>query len=75
MTIIMLTASVTEYCVQIMVGKYAILVAGTVYFQTMKPVLVISGFCVYSVASALFMFPVLQNYYLKSLEVSWNYIV
>ena len=48
----------------------AVLMTGTVYLQTVKPVLVISGFCVYSVASALFMFPVLQNYYLKALEVS-----
>ena len=42
---------------------------GTVYFQQDTPILIMSGFCVYSVASALFMFPVLQNYYLKALQV------
>ena len=31
--------------------------SGTVYFQQTSPVLIVSGFCVYSVASALFMFP------------------
>ena len=44
-------------------------VLGTVYFQQDTPILIMSGFCVYSVASALFMFPVLQNYYLKALQV------
>ena len=38
------------------------------YLQTDDPLLVVSGFCVYSVASALFMFPSLHNYFLKALE-------
>ena len=42
---------------------------GTVNFQQDTPILIMSEFCVYSVASALFMFPVLQNYYLKALQV------
>lgn len=44
-------------------------ILGTVYFQQDQGFLIISGYCVYSVASALFMFPALQNYYLKALEV------
>lgn len=57
---------------------YGILL-GTVYFQQTAPVLVMSGFCVYSVASALFMFPILFNYYHIALEVinayiSWYYL-
>ena len=35
--------------------------AGTVYFQQTTPFLIVSGFCVYSVASALFMFPALYG--------------
>ena len=42
---------------------------GTVYFQTTTPFLVMSGFCVYSVASALFMFPALYTYFTRALEV------
>uniref|UniRef100_A0A1X7SM46 ABC-2 type transporter transmembrane domain-containing protein n=1 Tax=Amphimedon queenslandica TaxID=400682 RepID=A0A1X7SM46_AMPQE len=44
-------------------------VLGTTYLQQDSALFVLSGFCVYSVASALFMFPVLQNYYIKALEV------
>ena len=43
---------------------------GTVYYQQDKPFLIMSGFCVYSVASALFMFPVMQHYFGKALEVN-----
>ena len=42
---------------------------GTVYYQSYNPLLVMSGFCVYSVASALFMFPALSLYYQRALEV------
>lgn len=42
---------------------------GTVYYQSYSPLLVMSGFCVYSVASALFMFPALYLYYQRALEV------
>ena len=42
---------------------------GTVYFQQTVPFLIMSGFCVYSVASALFMFPALYSYYVKALEI------
>ena len=43
---------------------------GTVYYQSYNPLLVMSGFCVYSVASALFMFPALYLYYQRALEVT-----
>ena len=46
------------------------LLLGTVYFQQTVPLLVMSGFCVYSVASALFMFPILYNYLRTALEVA-----
>ena len=42
---------------------------GTVYFQQDSPFLIVSAFCVYSVASALFMFPYLYLYYQKALQV------
>lgn len=35
----------------------------------MSPFLVMSGFCVYSVASALFMFPAMHLYYDKALQL------
>ena len=43
---------------------------GTVYIQTTSALLIVSGFCVYSVASALFMFPIMHNYYSQALMVS-----
>ena len=46
-----------------------IITLGTAYWQTTLPYLALSGFCVYSVASALFMFPALNAYYQKALEV------
>ena len=39
------------------------------YLQTTKPFLIMSGFCVFSVASALFMFPALYSYYTRALEI------
>ena len=48
------------------------LLLGTVYFQQTVPLLVMSGFCVYSVASALFMFPILYNNLFTALEVRPN---
>ena len=49
------------------------LLLGTAYFQQHVPLLVMSGFCVYSVASAIFMFPILFHYYSRALEVSCMY--
>ena len=46
------------------------LLLGTVYLQQTVPLLVMSGFCVYSVASALFMFPILYNNLSTALEVA-----
>ena len=42
---------------------------GTVYFQQTTPILIVSGFCVYSVASALFMFPAVYGYLSKALTI------
>ena len=42
---------------------------GTVYFQKTQPFLIMSGFCVYSVASALFMFPALYGYFSRALDI------
>ena len=42
---------------------------GTVYFQQSQPFLIMSGFCVYSVASALFMFPALYGYLSQALDM------
>ena len=42
---------------------------GTVYFQQTTPLLIMSGFCVYSVASALFMFPALYGYLSQALTI------
>lgn len=50
--------------------SFAPLITGTVYYQSYNPLLLMSGFCVYSVASALFMFPALYLYYQKALEVT-----
>lgn len=49
--------------------KHVCFLIGTTYFQQDQPLLIMAGFCVYSVASALFMFPVMQNYFIKALEV------
>ena len=47
------------------------------YIQTTSALLIVSGFCVYSVASALFMFPIMHTYYSQALTVSLiiNYII
>ena len=45
---------------------------GTVYIQTTSALLIVSGFCVYSVASALFMFPIMHKYYSQALTVSYD---
>ncbi|CAI8009436.1 ABC transporter G family member 8 [Geodia barretti] len=42
---------------------------GTVYFQTSEPFLIMSGFCVYSVASALFMFPAMYTFFTQAMEL------
>ena len=42
---------------------------GTAYFQETTPFLILSGFCVYSVASALFMFPALYGYFSRALDM------
>lgn len=43
--------------------------AGTSYFQVHQALLVIAGMCVFSTASALFMFPAMYPYYQRALEV------
>ena len=45
------------------------LTLGTNYFQIDKGLLIISGMCVFSTVSALFMFPAMYPYYTKALEV------
>ena len=44
-------------------------ITGTVYLQQTSPFLIMSGFCVYSVASALFMFPAIYGYLYKALTI------
>ena len=50
-------------------SDFYLILTGTVYLQTNKPFLVMSGFCVYSVASALFMFPALYTFYIPALQI------
>ena len=40
------------------------------YLQQTNPLLVASGFAAYSFASSIVMFPMLNRYYLKALDVS-----
>ena len=42
---------------------------GTVYFQKRSAFLVISGMCVFSVASGIFVFPAIEPYYLPAIRV------
>ena len=42
---------------------------GTVYLQSTEPFLIMSGFCVYSVASALFMFPAMYTFYTRAIDI------
>ena len=42
---------------------------GTVYFQNTRPFLVVSGMCVFSVASGLFVFPAIELYYTPAIRV------
>ena len=39
------------------------------YYQINDPFLIVSGFCVYSVASALFMFPAMYTFFTRAIEV------
>lgn len=43
--------------------------AGTTYVQTSRALLVISGMCVFSTASALFMFPAMYLYFQPALRM------
>ena len=45
------------------------LLLGSAYKQASEALLIISGFCVYSVASALFMFPIMFTYYQPTLKI------
>jgi ABC-type multidrug transport system ATPase subunit len=45
------------------------LLLGTVYLSAANPFLIVSGFCVYSVASALFMFPAMHLSFSKALDL------
>ena len=62
------------HCMNCWLCSLICILLGTVYLQTKEPLLVVSGFCVYSVASAIFMFPALHNYYIKALEVRGYHI-
>lgn len=42
---------------------------GTVYFQQTRAFLVVSGMCVFSVASGLFVFPAIELYYTPAIRV------
>ena len=42
---------------------------GTVYYQENTPLLIMSGFSVYSLASSLFLFPALYLYFARALEI------
>ena len=44
-------------------------VTGTVYYQQQRAFLVISGMCVFSVASGLFVFPAIEPYYTPAIRV------
>ena len=50
--------------------RYIFVSIGTIYFQQEDPLLIITGFSVYSIASSLFMFPVMQSYFIKALKVT-----
>ena len=50
-------------------SMYVFNATGTVYLQTTEPFLIMSGFCVYSVASALFMFPALYTFHTQALAI------
>ena len=45
------------------------LLLGSAYKQATEAILIISGFCVYSVASALFMFPIMFTYFQPTLKI------
>lgn len=45
------------------------LLLGSAYKQASEAILIISGFCVYSVASALFMFPIMFTYFQPTLKI------
>ncbi|KAI6657302.1 hypothetical protein LOD99_50 [Oopsacas minuta] len=45
------------------------LLLGSAYKQASEALLIISGFCVYSVASALFMFPIMYTYFQPTLKI------
>ena len=45
------------------------LLLGSAYKQASEALLIISGFCVYSVASALFMFPIMFTYFGPTLKI------
>ena len=49
--------------------NYFLQFLGTTYFQVNEGLLVISGMCVFSTTSALFMFPAMYPYYTRALEV------
>lgn len=57
-----------SFVIQILI-RVMIYHAGTTYFQINQAFLVVSGMCVFSTASALFMFPAMYLYYKPALEV------
>lgn len=69
MIIINLLMNPCSYIFIIVIYIMLIICTGTSYFQVHAPLLVISGMCVFSTASALFMFPAMYPYYQRALEV------
>ena len=49
--------------------SFSLTFLGTSYFQVDEGLLIISGMCVFSTTSALFMFPAMYPYYTRALEV------
>ena len=56
-------------CIYFLFYTIIIIHSGTTYIQVQQSLLVIAGMCVFSTASALFMFPAMYPYYLKALQV------
>ena len=51
------------------ISFFSLTFLGTSYFQVDEGLLIISGMCVFSTTSALFMFPAMYPYYTRALEV------
>ena len=67
--VLQLTSAEIDYRTHQYMRHFPSFITGTVYLQTTMPFLIMSGFCVYSVASALFMFPAMYTFYTRALEI------